>query len=567
MAPLAVPDDEPATSSRPPLSPGALSAPAVDDETIALQVQQFLDDWHFRFVHCSLGKSWSRQRVLRAALEVFEANGMQMTPAERDGLLDLEEAALVEQLVDRMPMSLRENFEFLSLQLKTVVQTASLIRTRLEENSGDKVQEIMEQSDAGITQQVLKRAVVQASREAASLRTCQASWTKSTERRLDRLLRSTELAEKSRQQLMAVEAQLESYGANQSSKSKKVLMGIAGNQAKALCHTCFSTWVGFTMKQKAEAQIREKYEKQLRDAEAALYQYKEKQLANVKAVLMRNAQGENEMLLHWVIGVWTEDIAQSKKDKEMNDGSRAMEAKLRSLKDGQKNDAKKVMTKLAADREGGLLSFCLQAWIQFSVEYKKDKELEDQVKKTEKSLQEHMKKKKEEAKQVLDRMSAGSDSGLLALMMQYWTQYVQEVKKGMQLEDKLNEAEGRFASLKARQRAGANNVQTRVNEQIKINLLMKIMGWWVQETKVNRVEKHFNNKIDAKRKQLLSVQQLFKSFATQLEAGLGNVENDSSGRRMSRKQTSPYAEKPGRVDVGVSLPDIHARPVPTGYPG
>merc|ERR1719389_1575596 len=69
-------------------------------------------------------------------------------------------------------------------------------------------------------------------------------------------------------------------------------------------------------------------------------------------------------------------------------------------------------------------------------------------------------------------MSAGSNSGLVGLCMQYWVQVYGEEKKRRELEDKMNAANDRFASLNGRQKDGAKNVQQRINDQMNTNMFM-----------------------------------------------------------------------------------------------
>lgn len=165
-----------------------------------------------------------------------------------------------------------------------------------------------------------------------------------------------------------------------------------------------------------------------------------------------------------------------------------------------------------------------------------------------------MEKKKEEAKSVLDRMSGASDTGLLAQTIKAWWDFIVEDKKDRALADQLNAQSSKFKSLADRQKGNAAGVQTRVNDQVKINLVLKCFSGWRLECQVYRVEKYFTSKIDAKRRQLDSVKSLFKSFAVQLEQGLGNAEGESSGRTQNSRRTKKGMES------SVSLPDIHQRP-------
>jgi hypothetical protein len=213
---------------------------------------------------------------------------------------------------------------------------------------------------------------------------------------------------------------------------------------------------------------------------------------------------------------------------------------------------------MASGNDESLKNIILEAWIKYHQDYLKNKELEDQVKKSEAAFKEHLAKKKDEAKAVLDRMSAGSETGLCALMIQHWIQYVKENKEANEMEYKMQQAEGKFKSLNGRQKAGAKNVQNRVNEQIQANLLQRVLNNWLVETRVNRIECHYNAKYESKRRQLQGVQNLFKSFAMQLEQNLGNDDESSSRSQRTKKHKSVNGMTKGG-DGSVSLPDIHQR--------
>jgi len=170
-----------------------------------------------------------------------------------------------------------------------------------------------------------------------------------------------------------------------------------------------------------------------------------------------------------------------------------------------------------------------------------------------------MEAKKDEAKLVLDRMLASSDHGLESLVFQNWWNWLKEEKKQAELEYALSGASAKFKSLNGRQKAGANAVQTRVNEQIALNLLQRVFNYWIIETKANRIESHYNSKYESKRRQLAGVQNLFKSFAMQLEQNLGG-DDDSSSRTFRKSKKGMSSRMSKGAEGSVSLPDIHQRP-------
>uniref|UniRef100_A0A7S2C6A0 Uncharacterized protein n=1 Tax=Alexandrium andersonii TaxID=327968 RepID=A0A7S2C6A0_9DINO len=208
---------------------------------------------------------------------------------------------------------------------------------------------------------------------------------------------------------------------------------------------------------------------------------------------------------------------------------------------------------MGADKDATLTNLAWTAWVKFSEDYKKDKEFEDQVKQTEAAMNEFLKKKKEDAKTVLDRMNGATDSGLTAMCIQAWYSLINDNKKARELEEKMMNSEGRFGALKMRQKGNAMNVQGRVNEQIKANLLYRCIQEWKIETRAALAVKGLGSKVDKKRQQLKGIEHLFKKFAQQLDEGLGNIEEQPDSTRRTKGLTKdPHT---------VSLPSIHDRHV------
>jgi len=186
-----------------------------------------------------------------------------------------------------------------------------------------------------------------------------------------------------------------------------------------------------------------------------------------------------------------------------------------------------VMLRLAGNNAGVLLSLHFQGWLDYIRACRQEKAFEDAVKKTEEALKKHLATKKDEARQVMERLTGSCATGLLALMVQHWVEFVHEEKNERQLAEARHGEERKFKTLCKNQRSRAANVQNRVNHQMNLNLLQKTMSTWVLETKVHSINHVCNTKYTTKKKQLQGVQNLFQSFAMQLEQNLGA--DDSTG--------------------------------------
>jgi hypothetical protein len=533
----------------------------IDDVTLSLQLQQFLDEWYYRILNSSIGRMWSRQKASLLLLDIFAMLGFGVSSEDKDRLANLDEDSMfIDALVAAMPESLRQSFDQISLQLQTILHEASRIRNAAEDGE-DAVAELFDESgseNGGLTQQILKASVIYAAKEVSKMRKIHTSWRKNSDQRIERLLRASEDAEHANQQLLAVESQLSQYQDDQKSKSKGFLMSMAEGQDKALIHSVFSSWLGYTEKVQAENGIRQKFVKQIENLENKLFKFKEAGISNVRGVVGRLHMEETEQLMHTVWKFWADEVALSKENGDTAEQLKLIQEKMSQFEKGQKEKAGQFMTRMASGNDLSLKNICLEAWIKFHQDYAKDREMEEQVKKSEAAFRDHLAAKKDEARAVLDRMSAGTDTGLIAVCMQHWVQYVTEEKKAKEMEYALMEAEGRFKSLNGRQKAGAHGMQNRVNEQISANLNQRVFNVWLIETRVNRIENYYSGKYESKRRQLSGVQNLFKSFAMQLEQNLGN-DDESSGRTYRTSKGHRKNSGMSKGDGSVSLPDIHQR--------
>lgn len=334
-------------------------------------------------------------------------------------------------------------------------------------------------------------------------------------------------------------------------------MGMAEKNDTALVSSCFSSWLGLMAKAKNEKELRDQFEKEASEAERKLMMYREKQIQNIKAVLMRSAKGEQDGLLMMCWQSWRDEMNMRKQAGDTHAAMAAMEAKLNGYADAQKENTKKVMNRMIASNESGLCSMVFNGWLQFHQDYQTEKELEEAVREKERQVQAFMEKQKDDAKQVLARIGAGTDAGLVGSVFKEWARYIVDDKDSRAKADALAAQTAKFKSLSDRQKGNATGVQVRVNDQIKLNLMLQVWTAWVVASKTSRLERYYHHKIDGKKRQLGSVQTLFKSFAMQLEAGLSSLDGEVSSRSGTGKMKHSMAGK-GAAGT-VSLPDIHAR--------
>merc|ERR1719379_996014 len=220
----------------------------------------------------------------------METYGVHLTPEESARMSQLDEGAMINQLVARMPQQTKEQFEHFFLQLQLIVSTATRIRTSLEEGSYGGIEEALNDAEkTGILPYILKMSTVQAGSEVIALKAQHETWTTDTESRMSKLLRGQDDAMQAQKQLAAAQAQLGHYQGSQKEKAYKAMMGVAGKNDKAQMDAIITNWKGVVDRTKKEAESRVEYEERIEASQKRLFDYKQSQKGNAKGVLLRQA--------------------------------------------------------------------------------------------------------------------------------------------------------------------------------------------------------------------------------------------------------------------------------------
>merc|ERR1711959_584823 len=217
---------------------------------------------------------------------------------------------------------------------------------------------------------------------------------------------------------------------------------------------------------------------------------------------------------------------------------KALEARMAQFSADQSAKSKKVLGRMNAGSDQGLMTMCFTAWVQFIAEYNKNRAFEDAVKAEEKKIAEFMKKQNEGAKSVLGRMSAATDSGLVQACFKGWVEFFTEQKKAYEMEHLLNQNASKFGSFAAKNKASAGSAMDRAAAATDNSTLIVIFWYWKRETKVERMKRYARDKNQKKKQQLIGVKGLFKNFANELEAGLKDG-TPRTGAVQATKKKSP----------------------------
>merc|ERR1719335_1205155 len=467
----------------------------------------------------------------------MEQYGVTISPAEEKRLFQLDEGAMIEQLVSKMPQQTKEQFEHFFLQLQLIVSTATRIRTALEEGTPGIIQEALNDADqTGILPYILKMSTVQAGSEVTALKAQHDTWATETEARMSKLLRGQDDAMQAQKQLAAAQAQLGHYQGSQKDKAYKAMMGVAGKNDKAQMDAIITNWKMVVDRVKKEAEIRVEYEERIEAAQKRLFDWKQSQKSNSKGVLLRQAAAGDSALIGEVFAYLCKERMARKAAEEEENKMRAMEAKLAAQAAKNKDNAKAVLMRNLASGDNMLMDVCIEAWKDWLKEYKKNKESEDAVKAAEAKVAAFMKSKKDGASSIIDKMNASTDSGLVEHVISTWIQFRKDEKKAAEQEALLEAELARFGAFGERNKKGAMSAGEKATAVKEYGLVLHALIRWTEFTRVERLLRYYQNRVEGRKHQLQGLQNMFRNFASQLESGLkdgtpretGAIKNGSS---------------------------------------
>lgn len=521
---------------------------------VKLVVKTFLEQKHYQDLHQMLAEEWSNCHSLTAAVRLMEAHGVYVSPDEEQRLSQLPEDRMIDALVMRMPQQSREQFEHFFLQLSLIASTTTRLRTALETGDSGAVEEVMDSAEnVGILQFILKMAVAQAGQEVKSHNQDHEDWLAVAADRMSPMLQSQANALACKKALEDAKTTLGIHHTEANEKSKKVLMSLCGNSEGALKAMCLTQWHDIIVQMKREAEIRQEYAEEIDAAEQRLQDYILQQTQIMSNMINKKHLDSKEGVMTACMGALIAEL-KGKNDRLAKEAEmKALNDKMAAFSAEQSSKSKKVLARMNAGTDMGLLEMCLQAWIQFIAEYNKNREFEDAVKAEEKKIAEFMKKHQDGAKSVLNRMSAGSDTGLIGTCFKAWVDVFMEQKKANELEDIMANAQGKFATFGARNKASAGSAMDRSAAATEMSTLIVIFWYWKREVRVQRMKRFAQDKNNKKKQQLIGVKGLFKNFANELEAGLKDgtprIEGGSPPQRKKRSERTEASPKPIEEDA------------------
>merc|ERR1719512_579057 len=186
----------------------------------------------------------------------------------------MDEDEMIDATVRKMTPELQRNLEHFALQLQLIVSTATRVRGALELEDAAEVASIMDHGDAGITQHIMKRTVMEAGHEIVELKDISDGWSRDMGSRLNRLSTLAEEQERNRIELDKVNAEIAAFHGKQNEKAVKAVTGLAEQNNATLVKAAFGGWMNHYIRYKGEKHIHEKFQAEILQAKQRLKGWK-----------------------------------------------------------------------------------------------------------------------------------------------------------------------------------------------------------------------------------------------------------------------------------------------------
>ncbi|CAK0899270.1 unnamed protein product, partial [Prorocentrum cordatum] len=350
-------------------------------------------------------------------------------------------------------------------------------------------------------------------------------------------------------ELSKARAQMGDYRSSAKDKGKKLLLNMADTNDKNLLENFFGEWAKFVRQEKLEAEIvkAEGYEEKLAEAKQKIMDFRSKHLANARSAMQKNFQDAQLGSVATVFEAFKANLEESKRRHAEGESLKEHEERLKAYNAQARANAQKAMANMNAGNDAFLVEMVYNLWVEALVEYKKDKEAIDKQRALEKQMAEMMKRQNQGAMDMMKKMGAASETGLLAGVIKDLPTRVEGGRRRHQAGERgpggqLKMKSSQLASMAQKSKANANSSSARMSELQDMQVLMFCFCFWKREIQVQRVKSYGRNRNQKREKELLGVKSLFKDFASKLDKTL---DQDTVTPRLQDKSAArPKRESP-----------------------
>lgn len=512
---------------------------------LKLVVSSFLEEEHYKTLYRVLSEQWSSCHSLTAAIKLMEAHGVRITKEEEARLLEFDEARMIDALVSKMPQQSREQFEHFFLQLSFIASTTKRMREALQDGDSQTTADSMESAEnIGVLPHMLKMMVVQAGVEVRKREGMRDAWLSEQTEKMGPLLQAQASRMEVQKELAQERIKMGDYQSSAKDKGKKMLLNMAEGNDKNLMENIFGEWAKHVRQEKLEAEIvkAEGYEEKLALAKQKIIDFRCKHLANARSAMQKNFQDTQLGSLSTVFEAFKTNLEESRRRKAGGESLKEHEERLKASNAQARAKAQKAMANMNAGNDAFLVEMIFNLWIEALVEYKKDKEAIDKQRALDKQMADMLSKQSKGAMEMMKKMGAASETGLLAGVIKEWKEVVDDAKREEEVTQALNQKSSQLSAMAGKGKANAKNSSTRMSELQDLQVQMFCFCFWKREIQLQRVKQYGRNRNQKREKELLGVKSLFKDFANKLDKTLD--QDTTTPRLQDKGAAKPKRESP-----------------------
>merc|ERR1719221_2076175 len=444
----------------------------------------------------------------------MEQHGVHLDESDEQRLGAMDEADMIDELVSRMPSQSKEQFQHFFLQLQLIVSTATRVRQALEEGRSDEVQEALDDAEAtGISQYIMKMAIIQAGSEVLSLQQQHKSFVKDSESKLGKMVRGQEDSLQAKRRLATAQNQLNMMFCASSTGAYQVVEHLNANNDSVFVKVIFNAWVAFQRHAKMEREVFETYRERIEKAARNLSDAQANHLANSHNFLSRKIASFNNALLSNCLGAFKAELDAAKAERARQYEISIIQQRLQKYADQAAENAKKVMARMTSGNDAALIAMCMQGWITDFQSGKNEKKQMAEEEASKKQAEDFVKNQSGNAKSIMGTMAGASDSGMVYQFYNAWKGVAADAKKASELQKVVEGGKSKLAAFSCRNKGPAMSAMEKAMYQQELLALLQVFGAWRMDTRMERITKQNQTHIEAKKGQLSKVHTMFQQFA------------------------------------------------------
>eukprot|EP00913_Durusdinium_trenchii_P026693 g25044.t2 len=426
---------------------------------------QMLESQHLKVLHQTLSTAWNRSgqaQSLPAVLALMGQYGVQLSPEEVEKIRVMDQDQQIAALVNQMPQDSQEQFQQFFLQLQLLVSTAMRVRDGLEDGAVEKVQMALDDADStGVTQELLRMAIVQAGSEAALQMKEYEAWCLQTDEQMGRLIRGQDQAMAAKKKLATLQGGLQQDRQEHSERATKVCMNFVQNDTAFTTNACAlerTPTILWTLVEVEESLHSEKIERVRRKTQG----YKKRSLASLRGLMEKKAVAREAELVSEVLKSWHHAVKEKKETDALAVQVDVVNKRLASIQGAQKETTKRVM-----DR-----------WYEEVKDSQKRRGEHDLLAQTQARIHAYLKDKNEASLKVLKMALGGSETNIATQAFACWKSESENAKYQAELEAIMRENQERVKEYKERHHAAAASAMKRAARFHEEGLILEIFAHW-----------------------------------------------------------------------------------------